>query len=179
MLRDHRHTRDGGLPERLQQPIDAARWRFGVTQTWQILPNAGIVLQLERDIISSNLPLYAYTNTSVLIGPQNPVLAAAGRLRGGLDDGDRPVSASAKGGAQVALLVGAGLASPAAFGQQRVGVNAAVNPGGHGHPSGVRDRDGSCSGREVVFNERITTGSEGQTQVLFVDQSTMTVGAEL
>jgi tetratricopeptide (TPR) repeat protein len=46
------------------------RWRFGVTQTWQILPNAGIVLQLERDIISSNLPLYAYTNTSVLIGPQ-------------------------------------------------------------------------------------------------------------
>jgi tetratricopeptide (TPR) repeat protein len=46
------------------------RWRFGVTQTWQVLPNAGIVLQLERDIISSNLPLYAYTNTSVLIGPQ-------------------------------------------------------------------------------------------------------------
>ena len=33
------------------------RWRFGVTQTWQVLPNAAIVLQLERDIISSNLPL--------------------------------------------------------------------------------------------------------------------------
>jgi hypothetical protein len=46
------------------------RWRFGVTQTWQILPNASIVLQLERDIISSNLPLYAYNNTSILIGPQ-------------------------------------------------------------------------------------------------------------
>jgi hypothetical protein len=46
------------------------RWRFGVTQTWQVLPNAAIVLQLQRDIISSNLPLYAYTNTSVLIGPQ-------------------------------------------------------------------------------------------------------------
>ncbi len=46
------------------------RWRFGVTQTWQVLPNAAIVLQLERDIISSNLPLYAYSNTSVLIGPQ-------------------------------------------------------------------------------------------------------------
>jgi hypothetical protein len=46
------------------------RWRFGITQTWQVLPNVGIVLQLERDIISSNLPLYAYNNTSVLIGPQ-------------------------------------------------------------------------------------------------------------
>ena len=46
------------------------RWRFGVTQTWQVLANTAIVLQLERDIISSNLPLYAYTNTSVLIGPQ-------------------------------------------------------------------------------------------------------------
>jgi hypothetical protein len=46
------------------------RWRFGVTQTWQVLPNIAIVLQLERDIVSSNLPLYAYNNTSVLIGPQ-------------------------------------------------------------------------------------------------------------
>ena len=46
------------------------RWRFGVTQTWQVLPNAAIVLLLERDIISSNLPLYSYNNTSVLIGPQ-------------------------------------------------------------------------------------------------------------
>ena len=46
------------------------RWRFGVTQTWQVLPNIAIVLQVERDIISSNLPLYAYNNTSVLIGPQ-------------------------------------------------------------------------------------------------------------
>jgi trimeric autotransporter adhesin len=31
-------------------------------------------------------------------------------------------------------------------------------------------------GQEVVFNERITTGPEGQTQILFVDQSTVTVG---
>jgi len=46
------------------------RWRFGVTQTWQVLPNVSVVLQVERDIISSNLPLYAYNNTSVLIGPQ-------------------------------------------------------------------------------------------------------------
>jgi hypothetical protein len=46
------------------------RWRFGLTQTWQVLPNIAIVLQLERDIVSSNLPLYAYNNSSVLIGPQ-------------------------------------------------------------------------------------------------------------
>jgi hypothetical protein len=46
------------------------RWRFGITQTWQVTANAAVVLQLERDIISSNLPLYAYNNTSVLIGPQ-------------------------------------------------------------------------------------------------------------
>jgi len=46
------------------------RWRFGLTQTWPVSANAAIVLQVERDIISSNLPLYAYTNTSVLIGPQ-------------------------------------------------------------------------------------------------------------
>src|SRR5207245_5058272 len=31
-------------------------------------------------------------------------------------------------------------------------------------------------GQEVVFDERITTGPAGQTQVLFVDQSSMSVG---
>lgn len=46
------------------------RWRFGVTQTWPVMANVSIVLQLERDIVSSNLPLYAYNSTSVLIGPQ-------------------------------------------------------------------------------------------------------------
>jgi hypothetical protein len=46
------------------------RWRFGFTQTLPVAANAAIVLQLERDIVSSNLPLYAYTNTSVLLGPQ-------------------------------------------------------------------------------------------------------------
>jgi len=27
-------------------------------------------VQLQRDIVSSNLPLYAYTSNSVLVGPQ-------------------------------------------------------------------------------------------------------------
>jgi len=30
------------------------RWRSGVTQTWQVLPNVAIVLQLVRDVISSS-----------------------------------------------------------------------------------------------------------------------------
>ena len=54
-----------GLSTQLTQ-----RWRFGFTQMVPVQPNIAIVLQVERDIVSSNLPLYAYTNTSVLIGPQ-------------------------------------------------------------------------------------------------------------
>jgi tetratricopeptide repeat protein len=46
------------------------RWRFGLNQTWPVLPTVAIVAQLERDIVSSNLTLYAYTSTSFLIGPQ-------------------------------------------------------------------------------------------------------------
>jgi len=46
------------------------RWRFGVTQAIPLTPRIALVLQLERDIISSNLPIYAYTTNSVLLGPQ-------------------------------------------------------------------------------------------------------------
>jgi hypothetical protein len=46
------------------------RWRFGVTQAVPITSRIAIVLQLERDIVSSNLPIYAYTTNSVLLGPQ-------------------------------------------------------------------------------------------------------------
>ena len=46
------------------------RWQFGVAQSFQIAPNILIVLQLQRDIVQSNLPLYAYTSNSVLVGPQ-------------------------------------------------------------------------------------------------------------
>ncbi len=46
------------------------RWRFGFTHTVPVERNIAIVLQFERDIVSSNLPIYAYTNTSVLLGPQ-------------------------------------------------------------------------------------------------------------
>lgn len=46
------------------------RWRFGLTQAVPVTPRLAIIVQLERDIISSNLPIYAYTNDSILLGPQ-------------------------------------------------------------------------------------------------------------
>ena len=46
------------------------RWSFGLRHEIIVSPRTSIVLQLERDIVSSNLPLYAYTSDSVLVGPQ-------------------------------------------------------------------------------------------------------------
>src|SRR6185312_16210556 len=45
-------------------------WRAGVTQTFQLTPTFAIVAQLQRDIVSSDLPIYAYTGNSALIGAQ-------------------------------------------------------------------------------------------------------------
>jgi hypothetical protein len=73
------------------------------------------------------------------------------------------------------LLCGMGLAGAPSIAQQRVGVNGTVNPDVTGIPPGAAPRR-LVLGQEVVFNERITTGPEGQTQILFLDQSTMTVG---
>jgi hypothetical protein len=76
--------------------------------------------------------------------------------------------------ALVSLLLVAGLVSPA-IAQQRVGVNSAVNPEATGIPPGAAPRR-LVLGQDVVFNERITTGATGQTQVLFVDETSMTLG---
>jgi hypothetical protein len=46
------------------------RWQFGVTQKFQVAPRIAVLVQFERDIIGSNLPIYAYTSNSVLVGPQ-------------------------------------------------------------------------------------------------------------
>jgi tetratricopeptide (TPR) repeat protein len=46
------------------------RWRFGITQAFRVAADIAIVLQVQRDIVSSNLSLYAYTSNSVLVGPQ-------------------------------------------------------------------------------------------------------------
>ena len=73
------------------------------------------------------------------------------------------------------LLLGAGLTSPHVLAEQRVGVDSAVNPSAMGIPPGALPRR-LVLGQDVVFNERITTEAQGQTQILFVDESTLSVG---
>ena len=72
-----------------------------------------------------------------------------------------------------ALLLAAGAFD--AMAQEKVGVNSAVNPEALGTPPGGAARR-LVVGQDVVFNERITTTEGGQTQLLFLDQSAMTVG---
>lgn len=49
---------------------DDRRWRFGVIQGVQVTDNIELIVQVERDIVSSNLALYGYTSNSVILGPQ-------------------------------------------------------------------------------------------------------------
>jgi hypothetical protein len=58
---------------------------------------------------------------------------------------------------------------------QQVGVSAAVNPDVTGIAPGGSAKT-LVLGQNVVFNERIQTKDKGQTQLLFLDQSAMTVG---
>ena len=67
-------------------------------------------------------------------------------------------------------------ASPLALAQERVGAAAAVNPDTNGTPPGAATRQ-LVIGQDVVHNERIATGPSGQTQILFLDQSSLTVSA--
>src|SRR5271155_4170297 len=73
------------------------------------------------------------------------------------------------------LLLGAGLTAPGVRADQRIGVDSAVNPSATGIPPGALPRR-LVLGQDVVFNERITTEDQGQTQILFVDESTLSVG---
>ena len=77
-------------------------------------------------------------------------------------------------GAVVGLLLAAAVAAAPASAQQ-VGVYGAVNPEASGTPPGATARR-LVLGQDVVFNERITTGDVGQTQIIFVDGSTMSIG---
>jgi hypothetical protein len=65
--------------------------------------------------------------------------------------------------------------SSALFAQDRVGVNSAVNPEATGAVPGAAARQ-LVIGQDVIFNEHITTTAAGQTQLLFLDESSMTVG---
>ena len=71
------------------------------------------------------------------------------------------------------LLLTAG--TSALLAQERVGVNSAVNPDATGALPGAPARR-LVIGQDVIFNEHITTAATGQTQLLFLDESSMTVG---
>lgn len=58
---------------------------------------------------------------------------------------------------------------------ERVGVAAAVNPQAQGIQPGARDR-ALFIGAQVVHDERIRTGANGRTQVVFLDGSALTIG---
>jgi len=59
--------------------------------------------------------------------------------------------------------------------QEQVGVHSAVNPQATGTPRGAASR-GLAIGQEVLFNERLATGGGGQTQILFLDESALSIG---
>jgi hypothetical protein len=62
-----------------------------------------------------------------------------------------------------------------AHAQERVGVTSAVNPAAAGTPPGLPTRT-LVLGTDVVFNERITTEATGQTELLFLDRSSFSIG---
>jgi hypothetical protein len=59
--------------------------------------------------------------------------------------------------------------------QEKVGINSAVNSNAIGNPPGAQPRR-LIIGENVVFNEHISTDNVGQTQLLFLDESSMTIG---
>lgn len=54
--------------------IDATRadrrWRFGAIETVPVADDVALIVQIQRDIVSSTLPNFAYSSISVLFGPQ-------------------------------------------------------------------------------------------------------------
>jgi hypothetical protein len=74
----------------------------------------------------------------------------------------------------LAALGVAGLNAPAFSASEQVGVTAAVNPDATGQIPNEPLRE-LMVGHDVIRNERIKTASIGQAQLLFTDQSTLTV----
>ncbi len=73
------------------------------------------------------------------------------------------------------LASAAPLVAAQADAPEKVGVNAAVNTDANGTPPGGITKK-LVIGEDVVHNERITTDANGQTQILFVDGSSVSVG---
>jgi hypothetical protein len=61
--------------------------------------------------------------------------------------------------------------------EPEVGVAAAVNPEATGTPPGAESRVIEV-GLDMIRDERVATGRQGRTQMLFVDGSTLTVGPD-
>jgi hypothetical protein len=78
--------------------------------------------------------------------------------------------------ALTAAAVLAFTAVPAFAAQEKVGVAAAVNPDAMAQPPAEQTR-ALYVGNDVMHNERISTQNVGQAQILFVDQSSVTVAA--
>jgi hypothetical protein len=77
--------------------------------------------------------------------------------------------------AAAVLLAAVTLSAPAIAADQPVGINGAVNPAGTGTPpSGATQA--LTIGQDVVFRERVDTTASGQTQIVFLDESSMSVG---
>ena len=66
-------------------------------------------------------------------------------------------------------------ATPVVGAEPEVGVAAAVNPQATGTPPGAESRIIEV-GLDMIRDERIATGPEGRTQMLFIDGSALTVG---
>src|SRR5690349_4902744 len=72
--------------------------------------------------------------------------------------------------ASVTLLQASG--APA---ETRVGVTGAVNPSAAGTPPGAASRQLTV-GTDIEFRERVVTTTDGQAQILFLDQSSLLIG---
>ena len=75
----------------------------------------------------------------------------------------------------LAMAILASSAVPGLAEQDPVGITGAVNPQAVGQaPSGPIEQ--LAIGRNVVRNEKISTFNKGQVQLIFADQSTLTLG---
>jgi hypothetical protein len=63
----------------------------------------------------------------------------------------------------------------AAQAEPRVGVTGAVNPAAAGTPPGAETR-ALTVGSDIIFRERVVTTTDGQAQILFLDQSSLLIG---
>src|SRR6185437_10077952 len=77
--------------------------------------------------------------------------------------------------ASLVLPMAVALYRPALAADDRVGVNSAVNQSGTGTPPNAPTRE-LVIGQDIVFRERINTEAKGQTQIVFLDESSMSVG---